>query len=207
MSNTQPGILVCIGGFPGSGKTTAGLRLLEWLGESTRIVEPDLTRAEVLGRREDSSIGNADLTPEITAKTIERMAEKTAEGLTEGQVVVVPSAFILPAMRAQFQKMAENSQAPFYGFWLDCPADVRKQRMDERLNRRESGTVDITTTSTVTHAHQNVDPGKIDWEIIDGSQSREHVFEAIARRLSILVPQAQRNSPKRNCSGPEFGSR
>lgn len=189
--DANPAVLICIGGMSAAGKTTLGLGLLENYGEEYAVlIDPDATRNEVLNRPVGTPVHDEDLAPEITAKTIIRMLEKADEALGKEMIVIVPSAFVLPYMRENFEKRAEEKGVRFFGFWLDCPKDLREERKLERREMRENGIVDLRTVSQVTHAGttKELDPGVVTWNVIDASGSKEQVLDTVLKQLPALAP-------------------
>ncbi len=179
------GLLICIGGVPASGKTTAGIALRLLYGEDfSLLIDPEVTRNEVLGRPEFSPIRKVDLTPESTAKTIARMIRKTGDGLQQGKIVIVPSAFILEKMRDRFEGLASVRGVPFHGFWLECRSDaLLKARSDLRIKRHRQGVRDLSTVSQVVYQAPCPRPENIRWTEIDAAKPPEMVLEAILKHV------------------------
>ncbi len=195
--------LICIGGLPGAGKTTCGLSLLEFYGDHAILVDPDQTRLEVLGRPLDDTITDADLTADIHLLTVTRMLEKTREGIRQGKVVIVASAFVRGDMRRDFEKIAIVEKIPFYGFWLSGPTKLNLSRLNERQKKREMGIRDITTISAVSP--KNIDPmiitGRMNWTEINMTQAPGKVFMSMLEYIPIddmLRPMTQIQAQLRN---------
>jgi len=168
--------LICIGGIPGVGKSTAGSLLEEKYskqGVDTVVVCPDKTRLEVLGKS-GGVITNDDLSREVTLATIDKMASNTLIYLKEGKTVIVPSAFILESMRERFESMAKENKAIFKGIWLEAEYDIIKDRAEKRFkdtfNRHASAVV----------PDKNVKPeGYMKWYKIDASGTPKDICEKI----------------------------
>ena len=184
------GVLVCIGGLPGVGKTTVGLQLLEYFGNNqAQLIDPDIFRAEVLGRLPQEGIREEDMAPAITSRTIERMAEAADAGLRERKTVIVPSAFVLENMRNRFETLAEKRQSAFFGFWLDAPDDCLQARLAQRDEQRKKGLRNVTTVSAVTKLNRGLIEETILWPTIDASPPPEQIVLKLMNSLSATSPK------------------
>jgi len=180
------GVLVCIGGLPGIGKTTVGLQLLEFYGnERALLIDPDIVRAEILGRKEEDGIREQDMAPAVTAKTIDLMVASAEAGLVEGKTVIVPSAFVLEDMRERFEALAAKRNVGFFGFWLDAPDTCLKTRLALREEHRKTGRHDATTVSAVTQLDRGLIVGAIRWPVIEASPAPEQIVRALLNTLLV----------------------
>jgi predicted kinase len=178
------GVLICIGGLPGNGKTTLALRLLSVLDHAI-LIDPDLTRLEVLGRPVDTTITDVDLDTSTTLKTLALIRQKIREGLAAGLTVIVASSSVQVEARDKYQELAAEMGATFKGFWLTAPRETLEARLKNREIQRESGIKDVSTISAVstTQIAPKVIIGVIRWPAIDADRSPDKVFKAI---LSLL---------------------
>ncbi len=192
------GVLICIGGPSASGKTTAGLRLLGLCEERAFLIDPDVTRNEVLGRPSHYPLADADMTSKITSRTINRMLDKTEDALANGYIVIVPSSFVLKPMRDGFESMAEELNAPLYGFWLACDDNaILDARRKERRARFDNGERNPTTLSALlTRPNRRMEPGEIHWKIVDATKPKEFVLDSLTGHLSdkAALPFRRNNS-------------
>ncbi len=126
-------MLITIGGYSGTGKTTLGYALQALIKQPSFLLCPDKTRLKVLGLPSGSAITNQHITPEINQRVIQEMHLTAIEQLSHGLVVIVPSAFLNPEMRYQFENTAKELHLPFIGFWLEAPDEILIQRITQRL--------------------------------------------------------------------------
>ena len=172
--------LICIGGIPAVGKTTLGNLLSESYikkGYKVKIVCPDKTRLALLGKPE-GVITNDDLSMETTLDTIKMMASNTDKFLKEGNIVIVPSAFILERMRTQFEEIASNNNSEFKGFWLDAPYDIIKCRAENRISNNSNN-----HASAVVPSKELCIEGNMGWKKIDASINPEEMFDNVLKLL------------------------
>ena len=182
--NNSSGQLICIGGLPGTGKTTLAIRLIAAIGGL--IIDPDLTRLEILGRPANSTITDDDLTPEITRQTIALMRQRARSALASGQTVVIASSSVQAEARDGYKTLAAEMGRPFHAFWLTAPQHVLAARLLKRQAERRKGTKGLAMISAVSLAQ--IDPkvvtGVIRWPAIDAVQTTETVLKQI---LSLLL--------------------
>lgn len=188
--------LICIGGLPGSGKTTLGVGLACWLGGRYTVLDPDAVRLELLGRAATEAVTDGDMTPSLTNAVVDLMVSKAQLGLQHGESLIVASAFLALAMRRRFEELAPESSATFHGFWLDVSLDVLRTRLLTREALRASGVHDSTTVSAVSHRHVEklcVD-GAVTWHRIDGARQAPNVLAEVST-LIRTVPLADSSRP------------
>jgi len=159
--------VICIGGPPGAGKTTAG-RLVQAQLPGSILIDPDETRLAILGRPPGSAVTAADLTPELTARTIMAMTEKAQTALALGQSVIVPSAFIGEPMRTAFEALAARFSCEFHGFWLDAPGSVIAQRQQDRAAESFNNASKVVTNNPAHTVLQGALSPR--WRVLDASR-------------------------------------
>ncbi len=187
MMNCSPikPLLFCIGGLPGTGKTTAGMALLPHLGQEAILVCPDRTMLRLLGRGEGDAIESADLTPALVARAVADMALQTRHALDLGRSVVVPSAFIRQDMRRLFEKLAMEAGAAFGAAWLEAPVSTLHDRARNRQAARNGPAPAFNNASAVGPEHIRADliDGPITWERVQADQSPDRVLLDILKLL------------------------
>jgi predicted kinase len=175
-------ILICIGGLPAAGKTSAGQQLAGHFPGS-RLICPDDIRRQILGKESGVPITEEDLSPEITARVIKKMHEETQQHLAAGNMAIVASAFLWQSARVQFENLARTENCAFYGFWLEAPMDVLRTRAAQRAACVKSRS--ISGIASIVDPDKAID-GVIDWQKIDASPPQHLVVKAI---LSVLDPR------------------
>lgn len=175
--------LVCIGGPPGAGKTTVGHIVQKHLPGSV-LVDPDVIRLEILGRPPGSAVTEADLAPAVTQHVIARMKAQTEAALHAGNTVIVPSAFILQAMRDDFEAIASRLPCPLHAFWLQAADATLAQRQQQRAK---------TTSETFNNASKVVsnDPaltrlqGTLSprWQTLPAEETPEKIAQKILDKI------------------------
>lgn len=182
--------LICIGGLPGSGKTTLGRALARRLSGGYTVLDPDAVRLELLGRAETDVVTDDDMTPAVTRDVINLMALKARTHLQNGGSLIVASAFVASEMRQTFEALAKELDVAFTGLWLDAPVDALQRRLLARDAMRASGIRDATTISAVSGRHVanlRID-GSVTWPRIDGVRQASVVLADVLTRLQTVAP-------------------
>jgi predicted kinase len=179
-------LLVCIGGLPGTGKTTAGLALLGHMAPDTVFVCPDRTMLRLLGKPEGSAIESSDITPALHAAAVADMKDRTRQALTSGHCVVVPSAFVGEAMRQAFEAIAAETGADFRPFWLEAPIPVLHNRAIRRQDAAKDPKSAFNASAVGTDKIcPDLVEGTVTWPRIDAGQSPADVLNAILEKLAL----------------------
>ena len=188
--------LICIGGLPGSGKTTLGLALARRLNSGPTMLDPDAVRLELLGRAETDVVTDDDMTPTATRAVIDLMVAKARTRLQSGQSLIVASAFVAEEMRQRFEALAQELSATFSGLWLDVSVDVLGGRLAARNAKRARGVNDLTTISAVSGRHiENLTvTGAVTWRRINGDRPASVVLAHVCALLQT-APAADLSPP------------
>jgi predicted kinase len=173
--------LICIGGLPGTGKTTLGLGLQARLGADTVLVCPDRTMLRLLGKPESGVIESRDITPDLVKAAIADMRTRTRTALATGQDVIVPSAFVGQAMRADFKAIATDTGADFRPFWLHAPIAVLHERARIRAFNKAAGNASAVGPDKIK---TSLIEGKVDWPHINATQSPSVLLQKILEDLN-----------------------
>lgn len=115
-------LLVLVAGLPGTGKTTFALALAEKIG--ARHLNTDIIR-DALGLR-----GRYD--EKSKQKVYREMEEQTAKALSTGERVVVDGTFYRKELRAPYQRLGAQAQAPLCWLIIEAPEAVIKQRVSQK---------------------------------------------------------------------------
>ncbi|MFO1422579.1 MAG: AAA family ATPase [Candidatus Competibacteraceae bacterium] len=116
--------LLIVHGVSGSGKSHWTGQLLERFPDAIRI-RSDVERKRLfgLGPLDDSgsTLGGGLYTPEVSARTYQRLYDLADELLTAGCPVLMDATFMKRAHRQPFRELADRRGVPF--ILLDCVAD------------------------------------------------------------------------------------
>ncbi len=116
--------LIMITGLPGTGKTTFARALSQEL--TYRHLNTDMVRDE-LGKR-----GQYD--EETKAEIYEELFKRAESELREGHGVIVDGTFYQRSLRADFEQLAERTEAAV--FWIEIKAS--EEVIEERVNQKRA---------------------------------------------------------------------
>ncbi|MFB6209729.1 MAG: dTMP kinase [Candidatus Nanohaloarchaea archaeon] len=193
-----PGKLIVVEGADGSGTTTQAERLTERLG-GVYTAEHGERRSEqsLIGRKVEQMISEQGYSPEavalgFAADRIVHLEEKLIQLLKDGKSVVCDryyhsSLVYQPAMGADFEWVKEiNREAivPDTTFILDVSAEVGMERLDQR-GRDQNIFEEMSFQQEVVERYRRL-PESLDEniELIDGTESKDEVEEAIKSKIS-----------------------
>jgi aminoglycoside phosphotransferase family enzyme/predicted kinase len=129
-----PPAMVCVGGVPGSGKSTIADALSEAL--SCPAVDADRTRKHLLGvtetTRMDDPVWTGAYSAEATERTYRETLRRAAVVLETGRSVIVDASFRAAATRRSARDVAQAAGATFRFVECRAPHDVCKDRVARR---------------------------------------------------------------------------
>lgn len=141
----KPPILVAIGGYSGSGKSTVAAAVAPRLGPApgARIAASDRLRKRLYGVSPETRLAQDAYSEEVSARTYRAMAETAANALSQDHAVIADAVFDRRIERERIGEVARHAGVPFRGIWLDAPADVLVQRVAERRGDPSDATPDV----------------------------------------------------------------
>ena len=127
-------VLIITRGVSASGKSTLTQPLLEELG-AIRI-RSDVERKRLFGipgnRPAHDSVGGGIYTTAASVQTYDRLVELAGQVLAAGYTVIVDAACLQPQQVARFRTLAESARTGFVILEFTAPADVLRQRIEQR---------------------------------------------------------------------------
>jgi predicted kinase len=169
-------LMIAVGGFSGSGKTSLARALQKEIANAVHI-DADATRREILGIAETGPFPEGSFTAEVTQRMIADMHRRVREALTAGKSVIVSSIFNTLPSRAEQERLAADGGALFSGLWLQADKSVLLDRVTRRVN-------DVSEAGAeVVHGQMSMDAGAITWRIIDAALPREDVLKMALEAL------------------------
>lgn len=171
-----PPVLVAIGGLPGTGKTTVGRHLAPLLGPSPGAVQ--LRSDEIRKRRHGvlpeqrlpSSAYGRDEGEQVFAE----LRELADVALNAGCSVIADGAYLV----AQEREAIGNVSPKFFGFWLEAPLDILRERVASRTGDASDADVAVLDMMAARES------GALDWTRLDATSDAE----ATARKMLDLLP-------------------
>ncbi|MCF8465945.1 MAG: AAA family ATPase [Sneathiella sp.] len=174
----KPPILIAVGGFSGTGKTTLAELLAGSLEHAPGFLHfrSDLERKSLFNVSETERLDPSCYTMEVNKQVYGKLLHKVRIALKAHQRVIVDAVFSKPEERAEFEALAKKFDIPFIGLWLEADEELIASRVTAR-------TMDASD-ATPAIVHQQVARGvsSIQWHRIDASGTE---FETLKNVMAI----------------------
>jgi aminoglycoside phosphotransferase family enzyme/predicted kinase len=173
--------LVALGGFSGSGKSTAAAALAPALGAApgARVLSSDRIRKALHGVDHETRLPREAYRPDISRAVYERQREAACATLAAGCAVVADAVFDRVDSRAGVERVARETGVAFDGFWLDAPLAALAPRVEARAGDASDATV------AVLKAQAEAGAGEIGWRRIDASRDAAAIARALCAALGL----------------------
>jgi len=170
-------VVVAIGGFSGSGKSTVARQLSTRVCQSPGAVlfRSDVERKAEFGVDEIETLEAKHYSVENSQRVYERVLRRLKLAVGSQYPVIVDATFLSEDQRKRVAKIASNAGVRFFGFWLMAPVEVMRQR----INLRSGDASDADTA--VLDKQLKRPKGHIDWHAIDTNQDIEKTLIEIIR--------------------------
>lgn len=177
-------MLLAISGLMGTGKSTLAREVAQSLG--WELLSTDAIRQEQFGVSDaPAGFGEGLYRPELRAQVYEEMFRRADELLEQGSSVVLDATFSASPLREQARQLADRHETPFLLVRCECPAEVARQRIAERLVR--SNDASEARPELLAAQQQADDPLPSDAVRIDTTEGvptqRTQLFRHLARLL------------------------
>lgn len=168
LSSPRPPLLVAIGGYSGSGKSTTAAALAQGIGPvpGARILSSDRIRKRLFGVAPETRLPQEAYRPEVSARVYAAQREEARQVLAAGHGVVADAVFARPDERAAIEAVAAACGVGFRGVWLEAP----ERTLVERVEARRGDPSDAT--AAVVRAQLERDPGTLGWRRFDTGDPR-----------------------------------
>lgn len=130
----RPALLVAIGGFSGSGKSTVAAMVAPGLGPApgARVIASDRIRKRMFGVHLQTRLPPQAYTGEVSERVYERQREIALACLRQGHAAIADAVFDRNEERTRIAAVARACEVPFQGIWLDARTDVLVGRVSAR---------------------------------------------------------------------------
>ena len=173
--------LVAIGGRSGTGKSLLARASAGRIAPAPGAVllRSDLIRKELAGVDALTRLPEAAYTRESSDKVYGEMFDRARLVLTQGHSAILDAAFLTEVERTRATEIARAAGINFHGLFLTAAPEVRVQRIG--LRRGDAS----DATEAVALGQEAIDPGAIDWQLVDASGTPD---ETLARAEPHLSP-------------------
>lgn len=176
-------VLVAIGGFSGTGKTTIARAVAHAVGARPGAIHirSDVMRKVLLHRDPLDRLGADGYSSEISDRTYEAIRRQARQVLGQGHSAILDAVHGNPQARHAAASVAEAAGCAFVGIWLDAPTGTRLERVASR------GPDASDADAEVVRKQVDADPGVIDWHRIDTDQPMDDVTHAVSAILKSTI--------------------
>jgi aminoglycoside phosphotransferase family enzyme/predicted kinase len=170
----QP-VLVAVGGFSGTGKSTIASLVAPHLGPApgARILNSDRIRKQIHGVPVHARLSDTAYRPEVSEQVYATLRQEAERALHMGSAVLGDAVFDQPQQREKIKQLAAGCRVPFMGYWLQAPTEMLVSRVAARQNDPSDATADVVRMQAQR------DCGEIDWVCLDASREPASVKDAI----------------------------
>ncbi|MEH6526833.1 MAG: AAA family ATPase [Sneathiella sp.] len=158
-------LLIAIGGFSGTGKTTLAERLAGSLDHAPGFLHlrSDTERKQIFDVAETDRLGSKGYTKTADTQVYDHLLRKARITLKVGQRVIVDAVFSKEHERRAFETLAKEFDIPFIGLWLT--ADEAQMSLRVVLRRGDAS----DATPDIVHQQLRSDTGSNNWLPVDAS--------------------------------------
>jgi predicted kinase len=163
--------VVAVGGLSGSGKTTLAYRLAHGIGAppGAVVIRSDEIRKRLCGAEPLQRLGPEGYTDDMTRRVYTTVSDRSVAIARAGYASIADAVFARPSDRDALERAAQAARVPFFGIWLDAPAEQLTARLTQRVGDASDADADVVRRQL----SENV--GTIRWRRVDASSRPEQV--------------------------------
>ena len=178
----RPPLVVAIGGFSGSGKSSVAAALAPLLGAppGARTLNSDRLRKALFGAEPTARLPQEAYASAVSVKVYAQMIAEAQRVAASPWPVVVDAVFDKEDARRDIEAAAKATGAPFLGFWLEAPIEARLQRVDTRKHDPSDATRDVLLRQ------MQGETGEIAWRRLDAARPAAETAEEIAAAVTTV---------------------
>jgi aminoglycoside phosphotransferase family enzyme/predicted kinase len=177
----HPPRLIAVGGLSGSGKSSVAQALAgDFLPTpGARVIRSDVVRKRLARVAAETRLPRESYDLASAERVYSASREAARHVVAAGYSVILDAAFLRAEERAAAADLARDLEIPFTGLWLDAPADVLAQRIEQR--RDDASDAD----RAVLALQLGYDLGAIDWRRVDAAGDIAATVERAREALSL----------------------
>ncbi len=175
----RPPRLVTIGGFSGSGKSTAAAAVAPAIGAppGARVLTSDRIRKRMSGVEPTTHLPATAYRPEVSRAVYDTLAREAEYYLALGHGVVLDAVFDRAEDRSHVAAIATAVGVPFTGLWLEADEDVLIERVEKRRDDPSDATQAIVHDQIARFA------GNVEWLKIEAGGDADDTARRVVAAL------------------------
>ncbi|MBU6475556.1 MAG: AAA family ATPase [Alphaproteobacteria bacterium] len=169
-------LLIAVGGFSGSGKTSLAAALQQRLPDTVHL-DSDRARKALFGVSETTRLPPSAYTQEATRRVIDAMERRVREHVAAGRNVVISALFSPAASRRDAENLAAETNARFAGLWLRADLRVLVGRVEKRAGNVSDAGAEIVRRQVAEGTETVL------WPMLDATLPPDEVLAAALRMI------------------------
>jgi uncharacterized protein len=189
--NPHPSCLIAIGGLSGVGKSTLAQVLAPAFAPApgARIIRSDILRKRLFNMIPEIPLPPSAYETTTTERVYRGLHDRAAASLAAGYTAIVDATFLREGERRRIAGLAEISQVPFIGLWLEAQSDVLTGRISTR--GRDASDADLQ----VVQQQLKSDTGPINWHRVDTTCGLGTYLPAVWALIEPSAAACERSRP------------
>lgn len=161
--DTQPPVLIAIGGFSGTGKSTVSNVIAPDLGAppGAVVLASDMLRKRRFGLEPAETLSEDGYATDISRAVYDEMSELGSITVACGRPAILDATFLHPGSRANVERVARDAGVRFHGFMLTGDPRVLARRVADRPKGASDASFDVL------QAQLAAGMGATGWNMID----------------------------------------
>ncbi|ACB24589.1 conserved hypothetical protein [Methylobacterium radiotolerans JCM 2831] len=181
----KPVLLMAVGGFSGSGKSSVAAAVAPWIGAApgARILSSDRIRKRMHGVDALKRLPVSAYAPTVSHRVYAALRIEAARVLAAGHCAVADAVFDRPSERKEIEAVARDEGAGFRGVWLAAPAAMLARRIEARVDDPSDATPAVLAAQVARGC------GAISWHRLAADRSLDVL------RANVLSLTGQASGP------------
>ena len=187
----QKNVLLAVGGFSGTGKSTLASSLAPQIGMhfGALHLRSDVERKKMFGVEEFSCLPEEAYEETVSNKVYERLFEKAEFALKQGQSVIVDAVFTRNREQQHCIELAKKLQVTFCGLWLSAPKETLVERVSKRTDDASDADAAVIEKQITQYPDikRNLTKG---WEPVDASgdlnASLQNAQKIVGKKIELV---------------------
>ena len=181
LSPARP-VIVAVGGFSGSGKSTVARALAPMLKPAPGAIalRSDVIRKEIMRVDDLVPLGPNGYTPDVSDRVYATLTNRAEVVVRNGFSAIGDATFTKAEGRTALARIADAAGAKFAGFWLETDRDTMAARIGTRTADPSDADAAILDRQLAEGA------GDLDWIRLDARRPAEVIAADIVTRLAKM---------------------
>ncbi len=181
----KPVLLLAVGGFSGSGKSSVAAAVAPWIGAApgARILSSDRIRKRMHGVDAFKRLPVSAYAPTVSHRVYAALRIEAARVLAAGHCAIADAVFDRPSERKEIEAVARDEGADFHGVWLAAPAAMLARRIEARVDDPSDATPAVLAAQVARGC------GAISWHRLPADRSLD------VQRANVLSLTGQASGP------------